>query len=212
MTIDLDLTPLSYQSISEKANEFLLQYNREGVFPVPIEEIVEFCLRVDIIPVYNLQRDFETEGFTSSDLKSIYVDEFILSKRLYRYRFTLAHEAGHIFLHRNIFENIRIQSVTDLKSFIEEINQEDYSWLEYQGYSFAGLLLVPPAELKRRLCDHLGELEPFISTCRQRKIAKKDYLGPAKEFLAGRLSPEFDVSTGVIIKRIEKDKLELLIP
>ena len=66
-----------------------------------IEEIVEFDFRINIVPVLGLQREFEVEGFTSGDLKNIYVDEYTYTDRITRYRFTLAHEMGHIVLHRH---------------------------------------------------------------------------------------------------------------
>ena len=91
----LGIQYLSYQQISQRAEEFLLTYHSSKELPVPVEEIVEFKLGVDIVPIPNLQKDFEIEGFTSSDLKAIYVDQFILSERPARYRFTLAHEIGH---------------------------------------------------------------------------------------------------------------------
>jgi len=76
-----------------------MRLNPTRVIPVPIEEIAEFKLGVNIIPIPNLQKTFEVEGFISSDLQNIYVDQFILYERPTRYRFTLAHEIGHIFLH-----------------------------------------------------------------------------------------------------------------
>lgn len=67
----------SYEDLRKKANDFLHAYNPSGTIPVPIEEIVEFEFGINIVPILGLQREFEIEGFTSSDLKNIYVDEYV---------------------------------------------------------------------------------------------------------------------------------------
>jgi len=208
----LEIQYLPYQQIRQRAEDFLLRYHPSKELPVPIEEIVEFKLGVDIVPIPNLQRDFEIEGFTSSDLKTIYVDQFILSERPTRYRFTLAHEIGHIVLHKRIFKEIRISSVKSWKTFVDLVDPQDYSALEFQGYAFGGLILVPPSELKRLMEINLPDIKHFIKISKSRNIDRDQYLDYAKEKIAQELAPIFDVSTEVIVKRIEYDKLERLIP
>jgi len=208
----LDIQYLTYQQISQRAEEFLLTYHPSKQLPVPIEEIIEFKLGVDIVPIPNLQKDFEIEGFTSSDLKIVYVDQFILSERPARYRFTLAHEIGHRVLHKKIFKEIRITSVKSWKAFVDLADPQDYSALEFQGYAFGGLILVPPPELKRLMEKNLPNIKNLIKISKSRNIDREQYLDYAKEKIAQELAPIFDVSTEVIIKRIEYDKLEMLIP
>jgi Zn-dependent peptidase ImmA (M78 family) len=90
----------------------------------------------------------EVDGFISSDLTCIRVDQFVLERRLKRYRFTLAHELGHWYLHREIYAELRFGSVSEWKLFLEEVDDTDYGWLEYQAYAFAGLVLVPTGHLE----------------------------------------------------------------
>lgn len=40
----------SYEDLRRKADEFLAKYHATGTIPVPIEEIVEFQFRMDIVP------------------------------------------------------------------------------------------------------------------------------------------------------------------
>ena len=101
----------SYDDLRKKADDFLRTHNPSSIIPVPIEEIVEFDFIIIIVPVLALQRDFDVEGFTSSDLKNIYVDEYVYTNYLNRYRFTLAHEIGHIILHRNLYRTNRFSSI-----------------------------------------------------------------------------------------------------
>jgi Zn-dependent peptidase ImmA (M78 family) len=203
---------LSYGFLAQKAEDFLLRYNPSGLIPIPIEEIVEFKLKVDIVPVPNLQKDFDIEGFTSSDLQNIFVDDYILSERPTRYRFTLAHEVGHIILHKEIFTKVKINSTKSWISFHENLDDWERSALEFQGYAFGGLILVPPKDLKKSLLENLREVNPLIKICRTRKIPRSEYLKYAKELLASKLVPIFDVSMDVISRRIEYDKLGKFFP
>lgn len=139
---------LSYDDIRQLASDFLRQYHSAGTVPIPIEEIVEFRFKIDIIPVENLQAAYEIDGFISSDLKAIYVDEFVWQRRPGRYHFTLAHELAHAILHRRIYQAHRFETVEEWKRFQEEISEEDRRWLEWQAYAFAGLVLAPAEPLQ----------------------------------------------------------------
>lgn len=64
---------LSYADLRRRARDFLRTHHPAGTIPVPIEEIVEFNYRIDIVPLPGLQEAFEVDGFISSDLKAITV-------------------------------------------------------------------------------------------------------------------------------------------
>ncbi len=104
--------------INSGAESFLNIYNSSGTIPVPIEEIIEFQLQIDIIPVPGLKDSFEKVGldidaFISSDFRSITVDKYIQEKISNRYRFTLAHEIGHMQLHRYLYTQFRFNDIGD---------------------------------------------------------------------------------------------------
>ena len=98
---------LSYEDINNRAEDFLREHKRNDTLPVDIETIVEFDLGLNIFPFPNLQETFDIEGFISGDLTVIYVDEFIYNHRLSRYRFTLAHEMGHVVFHSDLISSIQ---------------------------------------------------------------------------------------------------------
>jgi hypothetical protein len=125
MAIKLKVPYYSYEQIRNHANAFLAKYNPTGVIPVPIEEIAEFSLHLNIIPIPGIQDSLEVAGFVSSDLLSISVDQFVMEKRVTRYRFTLAHEIGHIWLHREIFEQLKLNTVEEWKKFQTEMDVND---------------------------------------------------------------------------------------
>ena len=65
----------SEDDIRESALEFLKRYHPDDTIPVPIEDIIEFDLRLNIIPIPNLQRLYSIDGALSQDLSQIYIDE-----------------------------------------------------------------------------------------------------------------------------------------
>jgi len=201
---------LSHREIEKKACEFAEKYNTDGILPFPVEEIIEFDLEINIIPIPNLQRDLDIEGFTSSDLKSIYVDQFVMENRLYRYRFTLAHELGHIELHADIFRQFPCNSISEWKERYSAIGESDYNWLEWQANCFAGLLLVPTSALKYHFEKALEteEMSKITKIFKKRQITE-DSIDCLLEILAGKLVKLFDVSTQVLKIRMEKEKLDI---
>lgn len=154
---------------------------------------------ISIVPLPGLQRGFETEAFTTSDCREIHVDEFVYTKRIRRYRFSLAHELGHIVLHREIYQAARFHSIDEWKQFIEALPKKEYNWFEYQAYWFAGLVLVPREKLEVQTEEAVGmAIEHGIETI--------DKL--AWEYIASYLSDVFEVSEEVIEKRLEKDGIK----
>ena len=67
---------------------------------------------VDIVQLDDLQGLIHSPGCTSGDRKVIYVDKFVSEKREARYRYTLAHEVGHIVLHQEMFDYLLEKSRT----------------------------------------------------------------------------------------------------
>ncbi len=202
---------LSYEVIWQKAEEFLSRYNPRRKIPVPIEEIVEFDFGISIRTIPNLASIIEVEGFTSNDLKCMYIDESLFLRVPTRYRFTLAHEMGHIILHRRIFERVNIHSIDSWMDFYDNLGTERNSW-ELQAYNFAGLILVPRADLKRRVQEVLNRPMPSLRSAKSQNITRLRYLPYVVEEIATRLAPLYDVSVQTMTKRINFDKLSRLIP
>jgi hypothetical protein len=188
----------SYEDIRRKADEFLRKHHATGSIPIPIEEIVEFQLEMDIVPTPGLHVLLETDGFITSDLKEIYVDEFVYQSRLGRYRFTLAHEVGHSILHRDLFQHRRFRSIAEWKKFLNSIPEKEHGWLEYQAYAFAGLILVPNDQLDR-------EARKCVERIRSEGIDLAQNWDFAWSRVAAFLAKQFEVSSQVIERRLGKD-------
>lgn len=71
----LDIPYLNYSDIGQKAQTFLAQYHPSLVLPVPIEEVVDLKMGINIFPFPRLYKDHGLNGFLSRDRTTIYVDE-----------------------------------------------------------------------------------------------------------------------------------------
>lgn len=191
---------LSYEDIWRRADQFLKEHHAEGTIPVPIERIVEFRLEMDIVPIPGLRDLIDMEGFVTSDLREIYVEELVYNKWPNRYRFTLAHEVGHVVLHESIFREAQFSSIEGWKQFINSISEKEHSWLEYQAYAFAGLVLVPREPL-------ISEAQQCVQMVESEGIKLREDSDFAWSRIAAFLAKRFEVSTEVIEKRIAKDKI-----
>lgn len=177
------------------------EFHAEGSIPIPIEEIAEIKCGLEIIPLPGLRNLLEVDGFISSDLSCISVDQFVLERRLNRYRFTLAHELGHLYLHRDIYADLKFGSLNEWKQFQTEVDEADYRWLEYQAYAFAGLVLVPTAPLNAKFQSAADSAERIGFS---RKGEPEAFL----EYVIEVLKETFQVSDAVIAKRLRYENLD----
>ena len=155
---------------------------------------------MDIVPIPGLRGVIEAEGFTTSDLREICVDEDTYERHENRYRFTLAHEVGHVLLHTEIFSRGRWSTIEEWKLFINSIPEKEHSWLEYHAYSFAGLVLVPRDELLR-------ETQECVDKIRSEGIDLNEHWDFAWSRIAAEVAKRFAVSTQVIEKRLRFDEV-----
>lgn len=201
MRPDLKVPILSYAQIAERAATFLRRYHPAGTIPVPIEEIVDVHLKIDIIPTPSLRRAFEVDAFLSCDMASIYVDDDVYNNVSTRLMFSLCHEVAHAVLHQNVYRSFGCGgSIEEWKRIQESIPDDDYKWLEFHANAFAGLVLVPPAALK-------AEFESVQRKLRERNSVLPRPSDMAKQYLARVIARQFEVSPEVVSRRIEKDSL-----
>ena len=109
----------------------------------------------DEVPIFDAAKG--RAEFISVKAGTMLIDRGLLKKPLHRYRFTVAHEAGHGFFHTEYFAQkigmAAARSKED-KAFIQcrieniqtpafESEWTDNDWLEWQANSFASCLLMP---------------------------------------------------------------------
>ena len=201
MTEEIRAPYLPYETIRRRADEFLAQHHPEATIPVPIERIVEFKLGMDIVPVPGLRGVVEAEGFTTSDLREIRVDGDTYERHHNRYRFTLAHEVGHVVLHSEVFQKGQWNSIEGWKAFVNSIPDKEHSLIEYHAYSFGGLVLVPKDHLLR-------ETRERVDRAVSEGIDLEEHWDFAWTRIAANLARRFEVSSQVIERRLRLDNVQ----
>ena len=188
---------LSYEEIKSIAEKFLSEYHPEGSIPVPIEEIIELSLELDIFPIPNLQNILDTVGCSAYRISTIFIDQFVFEKRINRYRFTLAHETAHFIIHEMVLKECGAESSKEVMEFIRSIPEGSHSRMEYQAYAFAGLVLVPTQNLELAIFEALSKLPKNLELTR--------YAPEILEYISKFIGDKFQVSADVIKKRIENE-------
>lgn len=132
--------------IENTVNALKNQYGILNNIPVDIEQFAAFELGIDIIPEPGIRQDCGCDAIITGDFNSILVDAVYYENDSYinRFRFSIAHELGHKFLHEDFFKQLGIDSNESWLDFMDsEICDKDYSMLEYHANLFAGMILMP---------------------------------------------------------------------
>jgi len=205
--ISLNVPFLPKTEIAAKANAFLTKYSLSSI-PIDIELVVERDLGIHIVPYSYLKREYGVDGCSAYNGSTIYVDGYAYNQVTNRLRFTVAHELGHLILHKQYLQQVSWSSVEEWMHTLGQLNTKDIEFMEYQAHAFAGLVLVPQDELKIRFNEQLQEFQPQIQQARDNGLSQADYVGHLVFAIADRLSREFEVSREAITKSIRFDSLE----
>jgi len=144
-----------------EADKFREEY-WDDTLPVDIEKIIE-AIGIDIIPIPEMFRLLKIDALITSDWSAIYVDnESYMGDYQNRMRFSLAHEMGHLFLHKDIYASFGIRTEEDFYEFYKVIPENKYGMMEKQADMFANNLLVPREKLKIFLEEERKNLEEMF--------------------------------------------------
>jgi Zn-dependent peptidase ImmA (M78 family) len=116
---------LTYRDVGKYAEDFLTKHHPALDLPIPIEWIIEFNLNLDIVPIPYLYKTFKQSGFLSSNRKTIFIDEYQYDNFVEKYRFTLAHEIGHLVMHESMYEGLSFDSVHEYIEFMHLLPQSE---------------------------------------------------------------------------------------
>ncbi len=104
-------------------------------------------------------------------------------------------------LHKDELGACAFENLEQWIEFRSQIHEVDLKWFEMQAYEFAGRLLVP----KDRL---ISEIESMRETITQVKEKLGNNLTESiMAYIAIPLSRTFQVSEGVIVRRIRNEKI-----
>lgn len=197
----------NYEQIRAKADEALKKHHPSGVLPIPLQAIVEFSYEITIVPIPGLYDTYDIDAFTGKSRKTIHIDEGVFQHRSpNRYRFSLAHELGHIELHQEFFDEFQFNNIEEWKSAHARMLEWQRNTLEFQAYEFAGLFLVPREPL-------IGELDRALKVLQRAQEVRKTNFDLrqnsdlAKPYVCNFVAKRFQVSEAVIEKRLTKDGL-----
>lgn len=177
------------EEIEAAAYEFLEKYHPSHTLPVPIEEILDLKLKINIVPHLGLSREHSIESFLSVDLSDLHIDQDNLLYRYNRARFSLAHETGHIVLHNNYITSVKIETLEDWKEIILG-RGAGHAVLETQANMFASFLLMPTDALEKEFEKTKQEIgaHPLFES---KTLPDDMTLAP---FIAKKIAQVFDVS------------------
>ena len=176
-----------YSEIEWEAKTFLENNWNDG-FPIEVDEICD-RLNIGVIYIPNLKKQFSLDAYTTSDFKSIVVDEGILSDDE-RYRLCIAHELGHMTLHKDYYPS----NIHDLETYLKYANGFICGPAESQADIFALALLIPDYELKKQLIRKFGKNIEF-------RIRELTLSRTTEKFI--EIANYFGVSNTILRKRIE---------
>lgn len=196
--VKIDVPVLSYEDLRREAGAFLAKYRPHGGIPVPIERICEFDMGLDVSPEMCLRSLCGVDAFINAGCTVIHVDVTVyMSKNTNRFRFSLAHEVAHAVLHKQVMKQLPFKTFADWKRVHATLPAQQHVWLEWQAYAFAGLILVPPADLAT-------EYPKAIKAAKAESGGQRDPV-LLKDLAIELLAEQFSVSREVMERRVAKD-------
>ncbi len=204
---NFNLEYLSKTEIELRANEILnkinpgILLNGDKLFKSSITDFIRKNYDVHVGVLYNEDKIL---GKCDFENKQILINSKILDSP--RHSFVLAHEFGHLILHREIlisqdkynsFEDSLYNITTGKHELINARN-----WIEWQANYFATCLLLPARVLLARLNLNTGSFSPLILDDQRSNITHFNEV-------TKKLSDQFFVTkTSIIMRLKELNKIE----
>lgn len=183
---------LRFVDVVRAADKFLKTYHSSLTLPIPIEDIVERKMGIAVVVVPGIKSLLGVDAFISADFTQITIDENSFIKFPERTKFSIAHEIGHLILHKSWYEKYGPKNFEDYLTFHDRIENQVYKYIEIQAHTFAGLVLVPKSLLLKELKKRLGRIP---------SNEDPEILIP----VAQDLLEIFQVSGDVILRRLQRE-------
>jgi len=183
--------------------DFRRQHPTGNTVPVDVFSIVELELRLDVVPFDDLSFNYGMEAAITQDFTGIYVDaeSYLLWERgpvwkQNRLRFSVAHEVGHLVLHRDAAAKIKFKS---FQEFARYFNADDWSrfHFEQEANEFAGRLLVPLDRLQANYDAYAAQIRSIVPNWWTS--------GEMRQKFAESAAPKFGVHPQVIETRLDRE-------
>ena len=182
---------ISPRQMSEITECFLKKFNPSDSIPVDIDFIAEKYFGIDIVPSPGLMHEAQVDALTSMDLTQINVDEEKFKLGSNRARFSIAHELGHIYLHKNYILSKKFSNEKDWREFIlTDIHRDP---METQANMFAAHVLMPRSHLAKEFAKAKEALLKPLSA-KDKKVAVAAGDKALAVYAARSMAKIFDVS------------------
>ena len=168
------------------------------IIPVDVLVLAEFDLNLnfEFKPIADLGQD----ACLLQDFSGIVFDvDAFDARNANRVRFSVAHELGHLYLHRDLYGKVAFETVQEWIDFIDHVSADQYQRIEWQADEFAGQLLMPPRELAAALDETVAD------AAREGVLP----LGPdvVLDFCCQAMHRDFGVSRQAMGTRLRRSKL-----
>lgn len=140
--------------VRQKAKEFVELYNPSGLIPFPFEETINALGDIRLKYLTTDNADINGAIYLSEGIYYIVINSTKPPKRQY---FTLAHELGHYYLHRNTLKDEPGSGFIDFKS-LESVSsllrpdhtpaEEELATYEKEANTFAAEILMPEDKVR----------------------------------------------------------------
>lgn len=183
---------ISNKEIRERADKAREEFWGMEI-PVDIEKIL-MKLKITIIPLPGLRSLSGFESFIFSDWQNVYVDNdaYFDDFKYRRVRFSLAHELGHLILHKELYESLKIARLEDYYKLYESLPNDQYGYFETQANNFAGYFLVPRDIVLR-------EREKLIKDLKKKLEGSGHEDADLTDYIVNDLAEKFNVSNQPIM-------------
>jgi len=139
------------EEIEQIAEKFLEKHYSKRRLPVDVEHILDFSLKIDLNVVPSLKDLSGIECYINTAFTMITIDERYFDKYVARARFSLAHEIGHLVLHKDYYNSHPFDTTDEYINTMQNMTETDNKRLEIQANIFAGYLLMPTPQLDQEI-------------------------------------------------------------
>jgi hypothetical protein len=189
---------LPLRHLKEVAADFQRAHNPDGTIPVPMEAVVEFGLKMDVVPMPGLINAFGITGWVTRDFTEIRVDQSLCEKPA-QYNLALAREVAHLILHAPLYQQWTFTTTGEWKDTITAIPEGTRETLQTQASILAGLMLVPSDALAKHFGETIARVPATVSI---QGLSEK-----GRRIIAEPLAATFSVPVNVMMARINSERL-----
>ena len=139
------------EEVKRWADKFIKDNWRKD-YPIDVEEVCD-NLGISVIPIIDLKKLLNIDAYTTSDFKTIVIDDDCFNNNLNRCRFSIAHELGHVVLHKEYYPT----NIKDVETCLKYSRFFSNKRVEIQANVFAANLLMPRDEFDAQLRKYFGD-------------------------------------------------------